>query len=125
MIQNLIFRIIFFESIIAGMQHFYIQPHVPVNTIIFRLSSRESQSQQKLAKKITHFTIHFRSNNLTHFTNLNSFDIENNKRLQHSQKTFLTLQIFQQTYFCLVLEKIFGLHHFLTPKNCIPVALWK
>ena len=29
----------------------------------------------KLAKKITHFTIQFRSKNLTHFTNLNSLNI--------------------------------------------------
>ena len=56
--------------------------------LIFRLSSRKSQSQQKLAKKITHFTIQFRSKNLTHFTNLNSLDIENNMLPQHSQKPF-------------------------------------
>ena len=54
----------------------------------FRFSSRKSQSQQKLAKKITHFTIQFRSKNLTHFTNLNSLDIENNMLSQHSQKPF-------------------------------------
>ena len=42
----------------------------------FRISVRKSQSQQKLAKKITHFTI------------------------------FSTLQIFQQWCFCLVPEKI-------------------
>ena len=53
-----------------------------------RFSSRKSQSQQKLAKKITHFTIQFRSKNLTHFTNLNSFEIENNMLPKHSQKTF-------------------------------------
>ena len=39
-------------------------------------------------KKITHFTIQFRSKNLTHFTNLNSFEIENNMLPKHSQKTF-------------------------------------
>ena len=32
---------------------------------------------------------------------------------------------FQQTCFCLVSEKIFVLHHFLKPKNCILEALWK
>ena len=56
--------------------------------LIFRLSSRKSQYQQKLAKKITHFTIQFRSKNLIHFTNLNSLDIENNMLPQHSQKPF-------------------------------------
>ena len=54
----------------------------------FRFSNRKSQSQQKLAKKITHFTIQFRSKNLTHFTNLNSFEIENNMLPKHSQKAF-------------------------------------
>ena len=38
----------------------------------FHLSSK-CQSQQKLPKKITHFTIPFRSKNVTHFTNLNSY----------------------------------------------------
>ena len=39
-----------------------------------RLSDKNSSqptSQQKLSKKITHFTIQFRSKNLTHFTNVN------------------------------------------------------
>ena len=44
----------------------------------FRFSNRKSQSQRKLATTITHFTIQFRSKNLTYFTNLNSLDIENN-----------------------------------------------
>ena len=55
----------------------------------FRLYSRKSQSHQELAKKITHFTIQFRSKNLTHFTNLSSFEIENNMLPKHSQKTLL------------------------------------
>ena len=46
------------------------------------------KAKQKLAKKITHFTIQFCSKNLTHFTNLNLLDIENNILLQHSQKPF-------------------------------------
>ena len=54
----------------------------------FRISVRKSQSQQKLAEKITHFTIQFRSKNLTHFTNLSSLDVGNNIHPQHSQKTF-------------------------------------
>ena len=53
-----------------------------------KFSSRKSQSQQNLAKKITHFTIQFRSKNLTHLTNLNSLDIENKIQPQRSQKTF-------------------------------------
>ena len=82
----------FFENIISGIQSFYICPDVPLDIIRFffnfRFSSRKSQSQHKLAKKITHFTIQFRAENLTHFTNLNSLDIENNMLSQHSQKPF-------------------------------------
>ena len=37
----------------------------------FRFYSRKSKSQQKLVKEITYLTIQFRSNNLTHFKNLN------------------------------------------------------
>ena len=54
----------------------------------FRFSSRMSQRQQKLAKKITHFTKQFSLKNLTHFTNLNSLDIENYMLPQLSQKPF-------------------------------------
>ena len=74
---------------------------------------------------ITHFTIQFPSKNLTHFTNLNSLDIENYNAPATQSKTFLTLQTFQQRSFCLVSEKKFALHHFLAPKNYILEALWK
>ena len=88
----------------------------------FRFSSRKFQSQQKLPKKIIHFTMQFRSINLSHFMNFNSLEIENNMLPQRS-KTFLTLQIFQQILSCLVSEKTFALHHFLMPKNYILEAL--
>ena len=54
----------------------------------FRFSSRKSQSQQKLTKKITHFWIRFNSKHLTYFMNLNSLDIENNMFPKHNQKPF-------------------------------------
>ena len=44
--------------------------HIRSLSFNFRFFSSKSQSQQKLAKKITHFTIKFRSKNLTYFTNL-------------------------------------------------------
>ena len=55
----------FFENSISGIQSFYSCPDVPVDAIRefffnFKTSSRKSQKQQKLAKKITHFTIQFR-----------------------------------------------------------------
>ena len=59
----------FFENSISGS--FYICPDVPVDLIRyiffnFKISSRKSQKQQKLANKITHFTIPFRKKNLSH-----------------------------------------------------------
>ena len=51
-----------------------------------RFSNRKSESQQKLATMITHFTIPFRSKNLTYLMNLNSLNIKKNVLLQHSQK---------------------------------------
>ena len=41
----------------------------------FRFSPRKSQSQQKLAKKVTHFTIQFHSKNLIYFTNYTLLNI--------------------------------------------------
>ena len=54
----------------------------------FRLSSRNSQSQQTLAKKMIHFTIQFCSKNRTHFKELNLLGIEHNMLPQHSQTPF-------------------------------------
>ena len=91
------------------MQRFYICPHVRMDIItvfflIFRFYSRKSLSQQKLAKNYSFYNT-FRLKSLTHFTNLSSTDIENNTLPQHSQHSFLTLKIFQQTCFCLVSKK--------------------
>ena len=67
-------------------------PHVTVDLIkVFvysRFSSRKSQSQWKLAKIIPHLQYSFPPNKMTHFTNLNFFDIENNMLPKHSQKAF-------------------------------------
>ena len=62
------------------------KPHIWSLPINFRFSSRKSQSQQNLAKKITHFTIQFHPKNLTHFTNMNSLKISKNILPKHSQK---------------------------------------
>ena len=45
-----------------------------------------SHCRQKLAKKLTHFTIRFHSKNTTHFMNLNPLSFIKNILLQHSQK---------------------------------------
>ena len=44
--------------------------HIWIFSFNFRYSRRTSQSQQKLVKNITHFTIKRRSKNLTRFTKL-------------------------------------------------------
>ena len=114
---------IFFSGI-----RFYICPDIPEGIIrgFFnsRFSSRKSQSQQRLAKNITHFTIQSCSKT--------SLILQTSTQLtlkvicfRNTAKTFLTLQIFQQTCFSLVSEKIFALHHFLTPKNSTAEALWR
>ena len=106
MIQNLIFGILFLKILFRACIFFifastfqWTSSEVFLN---FRFSSRNSQSQQKLAKKITHFTIKFRAKNLSYFMNLNSVDIENNMHPQHSQQPFW---LFQQTCFGFVSEK--------------------
>ena len=83
MIQNPIF-VIFFLNIISGTSssgHYQTVFFFSFFFLNFRFSGRKSQSQQKLAEKVTCFTIQFHSKNLTCFTNLNIeifTDIENN-----------------------------------------------
>ena len=98
-----------FENIISSIQLFYVRPHVPVDIIRvffnFRFSSRNSQNLHKLAKKITNFTIQFRSKNLIHFTNRKALDIENNILLQCTQKHhFLTAHHPFYVIFCYFLH---------------------
>ena len=50
---------------------------------------RKSPSQQKLAKKITHFTIKFSSINLAHFAKFNSFNTIKKYTPATQLKTFL------------------------------------
>ena len=78
----------------------FLKPHIWSLPFHFKFSSRMSQSQQKLAKNITHPTIPFCSKNLTYFTNLNCFNIVKNIFPQHSKKpahfTNFPANIFQQ-----------------------------
>ena len=64
------------------------KPHIWSLSIKFRFFGRKSQSQQKLVKKIIHFTMQFRSKSLTQFTNLNSLNIIKNRLRQHNQKRY-------------------------------------
>ena len=92
MIQNLIFGILFLKMLFRAYNVFiFVQTFQWTSSEFifnFRFSSKMSQSQQKLAKMVTHFTIQFYSKTLAYFTNLNSLDIENNIHPQRSQKTF-------------------------------------
>ena len=90
--KNLIFGILFLKILFWAYKVFiFVQTFHWMSSDFFfnfRFSSRKSQSQQKLAKKITHFTIEFCSKSLTHVTHLSSLDIENNMLSQHSRKPF-------------------------------------
>ena len=65
-------------------------PHVPVGIIrvfiIPEFVAENLKANKHQRKKITHFIIQFCSRNLTHFTNLNSFETENHMPPKHSQK---------------------------------------
>ena len=65
----------------------------------FRFSRRKSQNQQKLSIKITYFAIQVGSKHCTHFTNLNSLDIENNMLPKHCQKPFSIYKFFGKHVF--------------------------
>ena len=75
----------------------------------FWFSGRKYQSQQKIAKKITHFKVQFCSKNFTHF----------------STHSTLWKIYSHNTAYKHISEKTFALHHFQTPKNCVPRALKK
>ena len=51
-----------------------------------RFSSRNSQSLQKLVRKLTYFTTPFRFKSLTYVTNLKSLNVVENILPQHSRK---------------------------------------
>ena len=104
----------FFENIILGIQIFFIRPHVPVDMIrvfsYFRFSSRKSQSQQKLVKKDHTFYNKVLLKN-THSFYETQLTWHWKRYVPATQpKTFLTLQIFQQTCFRLVSKKKKHLH---------------
>ena len=65
-----------------------LKPHIWSLTS-FRFSGRKSQSQQKLAKKITHFTVQVSLKKPFHFTNLNSLNIIKIYSRNTAKNTFL------------------------------------
>ena len=115
----------FFWIYILQAYNFFIRPHVPVEIIrVFSLISDFLVEGLKASKKD-----HSCYNTVSLKTSLILWTLTylplKKYALATLPKAFLTLQIFQQTCFCLFSEKAFALHHFLTPKNCIIEALWK
>ena len=129
MIQNLNICNSFLENIISRACNLFIFIHTHQWTssefFYSRFSSRKFQGQQKLARKDHSFY-----NTVSLKTPHSFYEHQLTWRLkEYSPKTlpkiFLTLQIFQQTCSCMVAEKAFALHHFMTSKNCILEAPWK
>ena len=118
MIQRLIFGIIFWKYFFRAYKFLKIvQKFRRISSpsfFNFRFFSIKSQSQAKLAKKITHFTIQFRSKNHNHFTNL--------MKIICSRNTAKNIWLYKCSS---MWEKTFALHHFLTSKNYILEELWK
>ena len=118
------FVISFSENIFSGVQlqftrssgyhqSFFIPEFVAEN-----LKVNKNQRKRSLILQYS-----FAQNNHNNFTNLNSFEIENKMLSNHSQKIFSVYKFFLQTWFCLMSEKTFALHPFLTPKNYFLEAL--
>ena len=104
MIQNLIFGIILLKILFLTYS-FFTLIHMLQQTsskfvfffdFIFSRRKSQTQSQQKLLIKITYFAIQVCSKHLTHFTNLNSLDIENNMLPKHRQKSFSLYKFFRK-----------------------------
>ena len=96
MIQNLIFGIILLKMLFLLIFIHMFQWASSKFLFDFRFSRRKSQSQQKLLIKITYFAIQVRSKHLTHFTNVNSLDNENNMLPKHCQKSFSLYKCFRK-----------------------------
>ena len=69
-----------------------------------RFSNRKSQSQQKLAKKVTNFTLHFRSKASLILRTSPHLTLKIRCSL-NTAKALFDFEIFQQTCFCFVPEK--------------------
>ena len=118
MIRYLIFRILFIHTFV----HTFQCTSSEFIFFNFRFSSRKSQSQQTSKKNDSFY------NTVTiHISFYKPQLIQHWKQYAPATqpKTFVTIQIFWQTYFCLASEKTFALHHFWKLKNCFLEALWK
>ena len=123
MIQNIIFGILFFK-ILFWAYNFFILIHTSQRTSSeffsnFRSSKQKVSKPAKASLKDHSFynTVLLKK---SHSFNEPHLTLKITCSRATQPKTFLTLQIFQQTYFRLVSnKKTFALCHFLKPKNCI------
>ena len=127
MIQNLIFEISFLQKNFRAYNFLYsstrFSGHHQSLLFDFRFFSRESQSRQKLPKKVTHFV---KKTSLIIWTSTHLKLKIICYAVATQPKIFLNLlKIFQQTCFCLVPEKNICTPPFLDAQNCILEALWK
>ena len=129
MFQNLIFGILFFfwkYDFGFGNITFYIRPHVSVD--IARFFCEFFIFQQKFSKAtkrslILQYSFAQKTSLIlrasTHLILKIICSRNTAKNLSH------ITHIFQPTFFCLMSEKIFALHQFFMPKNCIFLKLFK
>ena len=120
MIQNLIFGILFLKILFWAYNLFiFVRTFQWTSSeffLNFIFSTRKSQNRQKLAKRITHFTIQICSKNLTHLRTSTHLTL----KIMCSRNTTNNLSDFTNFPAKMFLYGVrFALHHFLTPKNCI------
>ena len=119
MIQNLIFGILLLKILFLTQQLFYIHPHVLAD--IIKVFSEISKPTKIIDKD--HLFCNTDSLKMPHsFENIRSLVIEN-KMLPKPSKSLYHFTNFSANMFLFGVRKIFALHHFLTPKNCILEAL--
>ena len=116
MIQNLIFVILFLKIFFRA---YNLSPHVPVDIIRvffipeFVAENLKANKNQPKRSLILQYSFAQKTSLILRTSTL----IENNMVLQYSQNLSGFTKISQQTCFCLVSEKTFALHRFLTPKT--------
>ena len=93
MIQNLIFGILFLKVLFRACNF---SPHVLVEiirVILLQILKQKTSKPIKTSEKDYSFYNTVSLKNLTHFTNLNSFEIENDMPTKPSQKTFSVYKV--------------------------------
>ena len=123
MIQNLIFVILFLKIFFRA---YNLSPHVPVDIIRvffipeFVAENLKANKNQRKRSLILQYSFAQKTSLILRTSTHLTLKIICSRNTVKNLSDFIN---FQQTCFCLVSEKIFVLHHFLTPKNYILEAL--